>query len=131
MVSMVANHLWQSTLFAVIAALLTPIFRNNGAHIRHGLWLTASIKFLLPFSLLIMLGSQLPWHAASASATSASAPQQWSELMERIAQPMAGSAGPAIRAAVPVKSSLDPVPILFALWICGVAAVLLLWSLRS
>jgi hypothetical protein len=91
MVSMVVNHLWQSTLFAVAAGLLTAIFRNNGAHIRHWLWLSASIKFLLPFSVLIVLGSQLASHTAPVSATSASTPEQWSALMERITQPMAGS----------------------------------------
>ncbi len=58
MVSVLANHLWQSTLFAIVAGLLTAIFRNNGAHIRHCLWLSASLKFLLPFSLLTLLGSQ-------------------------------------------------------------------------
>jgi bla regulator protein blaR1 len=130
MVSMVANHLWQSTLFAVVVGLLTEIFRNNGAHIRHGLWLAASLKFLLPFSLLTVLGSQFAWHAASVSATAASAPQQWSALMERITQPMAGSASSAITAAVPVRNSMDFVSVLFAVWICGIAVVLCVWLLR-
>ena len=130
MVSTVANHLWQSTLFAIVAGLLTPIFRNDGAHIRHWLWLTASIKFLLPFSLLIVLGNQLAWHTAAVSATSTNAPQQWSALVERITEPVAGSAGSATTAAVPVRHSLDFVPILVAAWICGVAAVLCLSLLR-
>ena len=49
----VANHLWQSTLFAGLAAILTLAFRKNQARVRHSLWLAASLKFLVPFSLLI------------------------------------------------------------------------------
>jgi uncharacterized protein (TIGR03435 family) len=47
-----ANHLWQSTLFAVAAALLALAFRKNRAETRHALWLIASLKFLIPFALL-------------------------------------------------------------------------------
>src|SRR3989442_558253 len=55
------NHLLQSTLFAMAAGLLTLGFRKNGASVRYGLWLAASLKFLLPFSLLVSLGSHLDW----------------------------------------------------------------------
>ena len=53
----IANHLLQSTLFGAIAVLLTLAFRKNRAQIRYALWLSASVKFLIPFSLLIALGS--------------------------------------------------------------------------
>jgi beta-lactamase regulating signal transducer with metallopeptidase domain len=52
----VFDHLWQSTLVAVVVTLLTLLFRNNSARVRYALWLTASLKFLLPFSLLAALG---------------------------------------------------------------------------
>jgi bla regulator protein blaR1 len=51
--SPVANHLWQSTLFAAAAWLLTVALRKNHASVRYRLWLAASVKFLIPFSLLI------------------------------------------------------------------------------
>ena len=54
-----ANHLWQSTLVLGIVALLTLTLRQTSARIRYWLWLTASIKFLIPFSLLIVLGAHL------------------------------------------------------------------------
>ena len=57
MISELANHLWQSTLFACAMGLLTVMLRRNRAAVRHGLWLAASVKFLAPFSLLIGLGS--------------------------------------------------------------------------
>jgi bla regulator protein BlaR1 len=56
----VCNHLWQSTLFASIVALLSLLLRRNQARIRYRLWAAASAKFLIPFSLLINLGSHLP-----------------------------------------------------------------------
>jgi uncharacterized membrane protein YphA (DoxX/SURF4 family) len=52
------NHLWQSTLFAVTAGLLTLILRRNHAQARFWLWLVASVKFLIPFSLLIGLAAR-------------------------------------------------------------------------
>jgi uncharacterized protein (TIGR03435 family) len=54
-----ANHLWQSTLVAGVVGLLTLTLRRNHARVRYGLWLVASMKFLLPFSLLMILGGQL------------------------------------------------------------------------
>src|SRR5262245_41835703 len=51
-----ANHLWQSPVFAVAAGLLTLVFRKTSARTRHWIWLTASLKFLIPFSLLINFG---------------------------------------------------------------------------
>ncbi|MBA2587548.1 MAG: hypothetical protein H0U98_02885, partial [Alphaproteobacteria bacterium] len=53
---MLFDHLWQSTLVAVVVTLLTLLFRRQSARVRHGLWLAASLKFLLPFSLLAALG---------------------------------------------------------------------------
>ena len=54
-----ANHLWQSTLFAAGMGLMTLAFRRNAAAVRHALWLAASIKFLVPFAALMTLGSHL------------------------------------------------------------------------
>lgn len=59
-----ANHLWQSTLFAGAAALLTWTLRNNRARVRHCVWLAASCKFLIPLSLLIALGGAIPRRTA-------------------------------------------------------------------
>jgi beta-lactamase regulating signal transducer with metallopeptidase domain len=50
------DHLWQSTLFAAAAGLLTLTLRRNGARIRFWLWFAASMKLLVPFSALAILG---------------------------------------------------------------------------
>jgi len=61
MIELLGNHLWQSTLFTLAAGLLAVAFRRNRAHVRYWLWFAASVKFLVPFSLLVLAGSQLGW----------------------------------------------------------------------
>ena len=56
MISGLLNHLWQSTVCAGIAGLLTLLLRHHSARIRYGLWFAASVKFLVPFFLLVTLG---------------------------------------------------------------------------
>jgi bla regulator protein BlaR1 len=53
------NHLWQSTLFVAVVAVVALAFRGNRASTRYGLWLAASMKFLVPFSVLTSFGSYL------------------------------------------------------------------------
>ncbi len=65
MIGELINHLWQSTLFAVAAGLLTVAFRKNRAQVRHWLWFSASFKFLVPFALLITLGNHVQWAPAA------------------------------------------------------------------
>src|ERR1700751_729974 len=55
------NHLWQSPLAAAAAALLTLALLKHHARARYWIWLAASIKFLVPFSLLVAIGSHLAW----------------------------------------------------------------------
>jgi uncharacterized protein (TIGR03435 family) len=61
MLSELANHLWQSTLFAVAVGLLTVMCRKNHASVRYWLWFSASVKFFVPFALLMALGDRLEW----------------------------------------------------------------------
>lgn len=122
MISALENHLWQSTLFCCIVALLTLALRRNRAAVRHGLWLTASVKFLVPFSVLIGLGSQIGWRKAPILY-----PPQF-EAVSQFSEPLAVLASPA-RPVSPGSSS--PVPaVLFSLWFCGFAANGLAWWRR-
>lgn len=54
-----ANHLWQCTATAAAIGLLAWILRRNAAQIRYWLWMLASLKFLVPISLLISVGTYL------------------------------------------------------------------------
>src|SRR5204863_384531 len=82
------NHLWQSTLFAIVAGLFTLLFRKNRAGVRYWLWLSASMRFLLPFAVLISLGSRFEWpRAAERVAT-----ETVTFTMAEIAAPFSGAA---------------------------------------
>src|SRR5580698_10405786 len=56
-----AIHLWQSTLFAAVVALLAFAFRGNRAQVRYWLWFSASFRFFIPFSFLENLGRHFAW----------------------------------------------------------------------
>lgn len=116
------NHLWQSTLFAAIAGLLTLALRNNRAPVRYWLWFAASIKFLIPFSLLVTVGNQFEWRPAHPVATLPVATLPLASAIDDISQPFTGPA-PVILANVP---SSGPTILLF-LWIGGVAVVAFGW----
>lgn len=53
----IADHLWQSTWFALVVCLLAVVVRRDAARIRYWLWLAASLKFLVPFAFLGWIGN--------------------------------------------------------------------------
>ena len=120
-----ANHLWQSTLFAIAVWLITLTLRKNSAAVRHRLWLAASVKFLVPFSLLAGIGSHFQWE------TSVTTPPAVSMIVETISQPFSAS-GPSVvppgTTSVPQASRI--LAVLVGVWICGIAASLFWWLFR-
>ena len=66
MMSGIFNHVWQSTVFAAAAALLSIALRHDRPRLRYGLWFVASVKFLVPFAALAAVGSLLEWRQAPA-----------------------------------------------------------------
>jgi bla regulator protein blaR1 len=122
MISELANHLWQSTLFACVVGLLTLILRRNRAAVRHGLWFAASVKFLVPFSLLIVLASRVEWRKAPG------VPQPRLYVVEQISEPLAVLASPTRLLAKRAPSGAPAV--LVSLWLCGFAANCLAWWRR-
>jgi uncharacterized protein (TIGR03435 family) len=116
-----ANHLWQSTLFAAVAWLLALALRQNRAPVRYWIWMAASVKFLIPFSLLVSAGGQLGWRTAPAIAHS-----QFSFAMDEIGQPFAVTASAPLPAvAAPAQNPLPA--ILFGAWLCGIAIGAIFW----
>src|SRR4051812_34493544 len=98
MIGQLTNHLWQSTAFGLAVAVLAVFFRKSGAHVRYGLWFSASIKFFLPFALLIALGRQLEWAPAVREAASPA----FSATVVRISEPFF-QAKPAVLPASPAS----------------------------
>jgi bla regulator protein blaR1 len=117
------NHLWQSTLFAGAAGLLTLTLRKNQAQTRYLLWLAASVKFLIPFSLLIGIGRLMGSSKPAAS-------RGFVIVLQEVGQPFA-SAQPSQGAAAALDAAIHLLPTaLMAIWACGFIAVLLLWLSR-
>ena len=96
-----ANHLWQSTLFVVLAAILAFALRRNQGRVRYWVWLTASMKFLIPFSLFIALGSHLATPRVSTPAQTVvySAVQDFSQPFAGPETPLIPQAPPPLRSA--------------------------------
>jgi bla regulator protein blaR1 len=125
----VGNHLWQSTVFAVVAGLLTLVLRKNHARARYWLWLASSSKFLIPFSLLVGLGSHLPWARGSAGTKAG-----LYFAMEEVSQPFTQPAISMISRSTPATASptmphLLPA-LLTAVWLGGFFVVLFAWYAR-
>jgi uncharacterized protein (TIGR03435 family) len=126
MIGELTNHLWQSTAFALLAGLLAVALRKNRAQVRYGLWLSASLKFLLPFSLLIGLGSRLEWAPADDGFAAQITTPSISYAMEQITQPFPNVLSSASLPVPKTKSwnIADRVRlILLSVWALGFATI--------
>lgn len=116
------NHLWQSTVVAAAAWLLTLALRKNPAWVRYWIWMAASVKFLVPFSLLIAAGARLAPVFAAPIATRPSL----AALAQQIEQPFPQVeyfTGAGHVAAV--ANHGDWLPLLLATgWLCGALLVM-------
>ncbi|HTZ96728.1 MAG TPA: M56 family metallopeptidase [Terriglobales bacterium] len=127
MLPAVADHLWQSTIFALAAALLALALRKQSARIRYAIWLGASLKFFLPFSWLVAVGSRL--HPSHALATSNSGIY----LVEEFTQPFTQNPSPIHIPAAAQTSSALPFhwqAMVMIAWLGGVVVILCFWLVR-
>jgi uncharacterized protein (TIGR03435 family) len=123
---LVMNHLWQSTLVVAAAWLLCrTVLASNHPRVRFIVWLTASLKFLAPFSLLVAVGRLF----ATRSVLTTSQSQQVFHFV---------SDGPSALAAVPFQlatvSRVTPSAganvlslAIVALWALGTVCVVVTW----
>jgi uncharacterized protein (TIGR03435 family) len=124
MIGEITNHLWQSTVFAAAVALVTLAFRKNRAEVRYWLWLTASLKFLVPFALLISLGVRL-WDAFPATKISAptAAPSAFSTTALQFTQQFPEN----FASAASASHSTNWLPFaILAVWASGFLAIALM-----
>jgi bla regulator protein blaR1 len=122
------NHLWQSTAVVGAAWLLALALRKNHAQVRYWIWMSASIKFLVPFALLVSIGSH--W-ARPGNLSYARSEIYYS--MAQLSQPFTQSSlqNAASPAATHFAGAHDWFPLLLAgVWLGGVLAVLGSWCVR-
>jgi beta-lactamase regulating signal transducer with metallopeptidase domain len=154
MIPPLLDHLWQSTLLALAVGLMALALPKAPAAVRHGLWFAASLKFLIPFAGLAVLGRflapRLPavLHQVAVQAAPAAVIPQ-AAVIVKAAQPLArfpltpspallqapfsaAEAGPLVTQALHHPAlHFAPVPILSAVWALGFAVVLGRWMVRS
>jgi bla regulator protein BlaR1 len=126
MIPGIVAHLWQSTLFAGAAWLVARTLRTNPAQVRYWVWFAASAKFLVPFSLLVGLGTLMP-HPATLPPVRIS----WVAALEEYSQPL--TSPPIGWHAAGTSDVTDHgyfVATAIALWTCGFAALVICWFLR-
>src|SRR5262245_18942209 len=112
-----ANHLWQSTLLAGVAAMFALVLRKDRAALRYAIWLAASVKFLVPFSLLVSVGRSFSWSPAISIAD----PSIFA-IVSDISRPFAATAASAVVRPKLAAEELLPF-VLFGVWLLGVATV--------
>ena len=126
MIAALLDHIWQSTVFAAGAALLILGLRNCAARVRYQVLFAASVKFLIPFSFLVYLGS------AMAPSLPPSVPVAGLKLVQKTALPFTASFPTAGFSAETCCAfpQFDSTTVLFSIWLAGFLALLLIWAVR-
>jgi bla regulator protein blaR1 len=119
----IVNHLWQSTAVLLAAWLLALALRSNRAAVRYWLWMTASLKFLLPFSLLIAAGAI--FHPAAEFSLQKPAV---TAAMVQMVEPLSQSTSTALAPAAAISQSGRLPLLLLLLWAAGALAVVARWA---
>src|ERR1700728_4003701 len=125
MIPGVVAHLWQSTLFAGAAWLIVLALRGNRAEVRHWVWFAASAKFLIPFSLLVSLGTMIP-----RPGTAPPVRAEWMAALQEFGQPLTLPSGATHVAVAGASNQGYVVAAVAVLWACGFAGVAICWLLR-
>jgi bla regulator protein BlaR1 len=128
-----ANHLWQSTAFAAVAVLLALALKGNRARVRHWLWLTASVKLLIPFSVLASIGGVFGRWLVGRWVIPAAPISRLPLAMEQMVQPFAPIQGAGLAGTSPVQTPATPgllLALLLVFWLFGFVAVLLYGYVR-
>ena len=115
--TVIGNHLWLSTIFAVAAGLLSLALRKQRAHVRYWVWLAASVKFLIPFSWLVAIGTHLAWSTGFGAT---------SNHRLRVAVDVISG----VNSSVLIPDLTRLFPLLVGVWFCGLVAVLFRWCVQ-
>src|SRR5580704_316536 len=119
------NHLWQSTLVAGVAWLVCrTVLRAHSPRVRFGVWLAASVKFLIPFAAIVDVGHRLGVRPLLTPAQS----QQVFDVIRGGSSGLAAApfhASPAPQAAIGREDAL--LAALAAIWILGAGVVIFRW----
>lgn len=117
-----ANHLWQSTIFVAAIAVVCLARRSHTPRLRYWLWLGASLKFLIPFSILVSLGASFERPSVNFANVQAFAVAQASYAFAPVSVSMAGTQDQAAAVVWPT--------VLLCLWAAGFLGIAV-WRFRQ
>ncbi|HEX8070223.1 MAG TPA: M56 family metallopeptidase [Pyrinomonadaceae bacterium] len=141
---LLANHLWQATLFALFAVAVSAALRRAPAAARHLVWLVALVKFALPSVCLVFLARQvgIDFSALALPATQpAPAALDFAPILSPVAPPATvfgtpgASAHDAAASAAAVFTNAPQAGgllsgLLICLWLAGCVLLLVSWLRR-
>ncbi|MGH9871632.1 MAG: M56 family metallopeptidase, partial [Pyrinomonadaceae bacterium] len=125
-----ADHLWQTTVFALVILVAAFVLRRGPARWRHTFCLVASAKFILPAALFVFPAQQTGVQSLSFL--------RWFQQTEQNALLLSGITGPVATLASTYRVTIvatndNPRPefylALTAIWLTGILTMLLLWGL--
>ena len=120
MINEIFNHLWQSTLFAAAVALACSALRRNSPRLRYWLWLAASLKFLVPFAVMVSMGARVQFPPDT--------PSLHAVTVQRISTYFAPVS--VFPAAPPARATLRWPLVPGAIWLAGAVFLLFRWRRR-
>ena len=119
----VANHLLQSTLCVALAALLAFLLRGTGARTRYWIWFAASLKFAVPFSLLLGFGAYV------SRLLPVEGRPQLIQFVDFLNQQAAPDIIP-LRASPQIHSESSAAAFVLGVWLFGFLGILTCWLWR-
>jgi TonB family protein len=126
-----ADHLWQTTLFALVILAAVFVLRRSPARLRHTFCLLASAKFIIPAAVLVFLAQQ-----SGIDSLSLFREVQHGELnatlLYGITEPVA-TLSSTYEVTVVASDAIRHNEFYFtltAIWLTGILTILLLWTLR-
>lgn len=126
-----ADHLWQTTVFALVILAASFVLRRGPAQWRHTICLLASVKFIVPAVLLVFLLQQTGIQSLSFLRAFQQTDQN-ALLVSGITEPVATLASSYVVTIVAANGGRHH-EIYFALttiWLIGSLTILLLWGIR-
>jgi len=131
MTGLIGDHLWQSTVFALVAGVLALALNRNRAQVRYWLWLASSMKFMIPFAALAAAAASVNWPGFAQSRNLAAAALPMTRLVETVSQPFSANdfQGVTVAATMSNGSSAVSFNLLLAIWAAGFIVVLGKWLL--
>jgi len=126
-----ADHLWQTTVFALVILIASFVLRRGPAQWRHTFCLLASAKFLIPAALFVFLAQQTGIQSFP-FLREFQQTDQTSVLLYGFAEPVVTLAS-TYEVTIVAGNAARHHEIYFALtaiWLIGVLTILLLWGIR-